>query len=261
MAITRIGIICVLIFLSTCRCFAETEDEFGQRFLKMQNEGMELLEKHKLKEAEDKFKTLVEMGRKTPGPQQAYLTFALRFLAQVYSEEDRQTDSWKCVEEANRLTSVEARKIPGMAPIGNSLDSMSEVMKKMGGPPPNGSLGRARRAATRGSMRTVQISAESYYADFKHYPVKLDLAFKSYFPGGQYKIKEGTPPNNVVDGKPTWPVILPTGTSLPAQKAIPGAIVYTFSSNAKTYSIFGLDDKGNYILDDKSGKTLQLSNN
>ncbi len=109
-------------------------------------------------------------------------------------------------------------------------------------------------------MRTVQIAAECYYTDLGRYPAKLDVVFQSYFPGGQVKTKAGKPPENPYDTKATWPIVVPAGSKMTAQQIVPGSIIYTCAANCKTYSIFGIDQDGKYLIDDATGKTMKFSN-
>lgn len=241
----------------------EDEQSLLNRYIDLQREALDLREKKKYKEAEVKYSQLVDVARKYPGHNNQNLATALLGWSQVLGMLDREGDSWKASQEAHKLTSESLQK-SGMAGAAKTLDAvyaradaaMKESEAKYGSL--NGRDKRLKDLCVKASMRTTQIAAEAYKADYKRYPTSLDVRFKSYFPGGGSDGKTvPEAPKNFLTGKREWPVAVAPGVTV---KPSPGQPIYTATPDGRRYSIYGFDQKGKYLIDEKTGKTLVLTN-
>ena len=243
-------------------CLAQpAADGADAQMTRLQQETLKLMEKKDYKEAEARYRELVAMARKNPGPRSLNLYSALLGWSQALDKLDRGSDSWKAVKEANQIIAGEYKKA-GISSVGNSLEfatnqadsQIKQVEQRTGSM--NGSLKRARDSTVLSSMRTVQIAVESYRTDNGRFPTKLDTSFKSYFPGGGCDGKTvGEAPRNFFTKKREWPSISAPGVSV---RPSPGLVAYVVAGNGKSYSIYGFDESGKYLVDRNSGKPLVL---
>ena len=125
---------------------------------------------------------------------------------------------------------------------------------------------KARAAAVKANMRTVQIAAESYSTDNGGaYPKAIDDQFKSYFPGGGSDGKTPAPDglSNPFDNKKEWPT-MGTITDLKAAREKPvsipaGTIQYSLLPSGDSYAIIG-GAKGDQEVSTDDGKPVVFSN-
>jgi hypothetical protein len=223
-----------------------------------QQEASKLLVQKKYKEAEAKFRELVPLARRNPGPQRLSLITALQGLAEALRQEDRLSDSFKFTQEANTLAAEELKKT-GLAPAGAGLQALTNAAgnnlhayeAKNGSL--NNSMKLAQESSIKANMRTTQIVAESYATDFHKYPVRFDVAVQSYFPDGSNDGKRaGRSFANPFTGKQEWPIF---GSG---SKPSAGSVIYVSSPDGKAYSIYGVGGDGHYLLG-KDGQRMVLS--
>lgn len=131
-----------------------------------------------------------------------------------------------------------------------------------------GAQDKAREAAVKSNMRTVQIAAEAYATDKEGtYPPSMDdKVFRTYFPGGDSGgTKEGHPPLNPYTAKAEWPVdghvTDPTAarTAESGDSIGQGAIEYSCIEGT-SYAIRGGGKDGKPIAGKDAGTTMVLSN-
>lgn len=135
-----------------------------------------------------------------------------------------------------------------------------------------GAQQKARSAAVRGNMRTVQIASEGYATDSAG-AYDAGTNYQNYLPGGSNSLTGGTPgfiPVNPCTGKASTigAAGLATGAAIAAQRttvASTGAPVsagnlgYSQADAGNSYAVIGADNAGNYI-NAPGGFCLVLSN-
>lgn len=125
---------------------------------------------------------------------------------------------------------------------------------------------KAKDAAVKSNMYTVQMAAEAYAADHSGtYPTTIDDKFKSYFPGGDGEkgTKVGRMPVNPFTAEGEWPangnikdVEAASNGAPPALK--PGEIQYNSLKDATSYAIIGSGRNGKAFTTGE-GKTIVLT--
>jgi prepilin-type N-terminal cleavage/methylation domain-containing protein len=133
-----------------------------------------------------------------------------------------------------------------------------------------GAQGKAKTAAVKGNMRTVQIASESYATDSGG-SYSADTTYQNYLPGGSNTLTGGTPgalPVNPVTGKvqasigsasiTTSAAIKTTRTSPPGSFTA-GDVGYSQCDAGNSYAIVGGDANGKSVTG-VGGNTLVLSN-
>ena len=134
-----------------------------------------------------------------------------------------------------------------------------------------GAQGKARTAAVKGNMRTVQIASESYATDSGG-GYDAGTTYQNYLPGGSNTIAGGTKgniPSNPVTGLAGAIAAsgLTTAAGITAQRttaigAAPGTkgnCSYSQADAGNSYSVVGSDNNGNYCPG-VGGNCLVLSN-
>lgn len=136
-----------------------------------------------------------------------------------------------------------------------------------------GAQGKARTAAVRGNMRTIQIASESYATDSGG-GYDATTAYQNYLPGGSNTITGGTPGNfpiNPVSGKTQTSIPasgLATAAAISAMRTTPAAAgapgskgdaSYGVADAGNSYAVVGSDNNGGYVPG-VGGNTLVLSN-
>lgn len=131
-----------------------------------------------------------------------------------------------------------------------------------------GAQDKARQAAVKGNMRTVQIAAEAYATDKGgNYPTSIDdKLFRTYFPGGDSGgTQEGHPPVNPYTAKAEWPVEghvtdVTTARTAESDDSIgEGAVEYSCIEGT-SYAIRGGGKDGKLIEGKDAGTIMVLSN-
>lgn len=135
-----------------------------------------------------------------------------------------------------------------------------------------GAQGKAKTAAVKGNMRTVQIASESYATDSGG-SYSANTAYQNYLPGGSNTISGGTAGNiplNPVSGQATViGAALATSAAISSQRTksastsaglgSPGDMGYSQADAGNSYSVIGADNTGNYCPG-VGGNCLVLSN-
>lgn len=133
-----------------------------------------------------------------------------------------------------------------------------------------GAQGKAKTAAVKGNMRTVQIASESYATDSGGAYNDASL-YQNYLPGGSNTMTGGTAgalPVNPVSGKTqatigsagltTSAAIKTARTSAPADQTA-GEVFYSQADAGNSYAVTGGDANGKRVTG-VGGNTLVLSN-
>lgn len=136
-----------------------------------------------------------------------------------------------------------------------------------------GAQSKAKEAAVKGNMRTMQIAAESYASDNKGiYPRTLS-ELSAYFPGGSNKIggSAGVFPSNPIDGSANSAVEGASKFSVEELRSsnpsnfekhaalTPGRVEFVQLENGKSYAIVAAGPSGSFITG-VGGHPLVLSN-
>lgn len=135
-----------------------------------------------------------------------------------------------------------------------------------------GASQKAKSAAVRGNMRTIQIASESYSTDSGGAYCNSTL-YQNYLPGGSNSISgsAGFIPVNPISGQ-TCTIVdagLATATAISSQRIAPavsssapmsaGNLGYCVSDSGESYAVIGSDVNGRYI-GGTGGGCLVLSN-